>query len=91
MKYLLLIALLVSGTSSFAKDINIKVNGMVCSLCGQGIKKKFSQVKEVKSIQVDMDNKLVQLTTEGDADLADEQIKTIITESGYLVASIERK
>lgn len=91
MKNALIIALMIFTANSFAKEINIKVSGMVCSMCAQGIKKKFSQVKEVKEINVNLDNKFVQLKTEGETDVTDDKIKSIITEAGYNVASIERK
>ncbi|MCM2348729.1 MAG: heavy-metal-associated domain-containing protein [Bacteriovoracaceae bacterium] len=90
MKKFLIACLLISG-SAMAKDITIKVNGMVCSLCAQGIEKKFKDVSEVSSIKVDLDNKVVFLTTKGDLDINDESITKIITGAGYNVASIERK
>ncbi len=91
MKFFLAAALMTLSSLCFAREINVKVSGMVCSMCAQGIKKKFSAIKEVKEINVDLDKKFVQLKTEGDQDIKDEQIKTIITEAGYNVASIERK
>ena len=90
MKKLLLVCLLMSGTA-LAKDITVKVNGMVCSLCAQGIEKKFKDVSEVNSIKVDLDNKIVSITTKDDLDVDDERITKIITGAGYNVASIERK
>lgn len=90
MKKLLLVCLLMSGTV-FAKDITIKVNGMVCSLCAQGIEKKFKDVPEVASIKVDLDSKIVSVETKGDLDVSDDRITKIITGAGYNVASIERK
>lgn len=90
MKKLLIACLLISG-SAMAKDITIKVNGMVCSLCAQGIEKKFKDVSEVKTIKVDLDSKVVYLSTKDDLDINDEKITKIITGAGYNVASIERK
>ena len=91
MKLSLILGLLLVGQAAFAKDISVKVSGMVCSMCAQGIKKKFSQIKEVKEIKVNLDTKLVSIVTNEDQDLKDEKIKQIITEAGYNVASIERK
>lgn len=90
MKKLLLVCLFISGTA-LAKDITVKVNGMVCSLCAQGIEKKFNEVSEVHSIKVDLDNKVVSISTKDNLDLDDERITKIITGAGYNVASIERK
>lgn len=87
----LFIALLLVTTSAFAGETTIKVQGMVCSMCAQGIKKKFSVIKEVKGIDVNLDQKVVRITTEEGKSVDDEKIKKIITEAGYNVASIERK
>ncbi len=76
---------------AYAAEINVKVQGMVCSMCSQGIQKKFSAIKEVKSVQVDLTNKLVKLITNDGQNIEDAQIKKVITEAGYNVAAIERK
>jgi copper chaperone CopZ len=90
MKKVLLVLLLMSG-NVFADEISVKVQGMVCSMCAQGIKKKFSAIKEVKTINVNLDQKLVSISTEEGRNINDETIKKIITEAGYNVANIERK
>ncbi|MFP5483883.1 MAG: heavy-metal-associated domain-containing protein [Gammaproteobacteria bacterium] len=82
---------LLSITGVRAEDITVKVNGMVCSLCAQGIQKKFKAIRSVQEIKVDLSSKLVSIKTQNANDLADDKIKTIITEAGYNVASIERK
>ena len=89
----LLVLLLVSLLSplTYSKDITVKVQGMVCSMCAQGIHKKFSKIEGVKDIKVDLDSKLVTIITKDDQDLEDKKIKEIITEAGYNVATIERK
>lgn len=91
MKNAFVITLMLLTTNVFAKEITIKVSGMVCSMCAQGIKKKFSQIKEVKSIDVNLDSKLVSVKTDDSQDITDDKIKEIITGAGYNVASIERK
>lgn len=91
-KVLALTALLVTGIVQ-AKEIQIPVSGMVCSMCAQGIEKKFTKLEEVKTINVDLGNKLVTITTKEDKDLQNTQIKEIITEAGYNVnvEDIKRK
>lgn len=91
MKRIVLLSLILMSSQSFAKEINVKVSGMVCSMCAQGIKKKFTALAEVKSINVDLDNKLVKINTKEAAELSDEQITNIIKEAGYNVSNIERK
>jgi mercuric ion binding protein len=91
MKKLIVLALCILSPAVFAKDITVKVNGMVCSMCAQGIQKKFSKIPEVQTIKVDLDSKVVSIVTKENQDLEDSKIKEIITEAGYNVATIERK
>lgn len=91
MKKLALLLVLFQVPAVFAKEISVKVSGMVCSMCAQGIQKKFSKISEVKEIKVDLTTKVVSITTKDDKDLEDSKIKEIITEAGYNVSSIERK
>lgn len=88
--WIALFTLMVS-LSGYAGEIQVKVNGMVCSLCAQGIQKKFKSHGEVKSVDVNLDNKLVKIETQEGKDLSDEVVTNIIKEAGYNVAKIERK
>lgn len=73
-----------------AAEVNVKVSGMVCSMCAQGIQKKFSTLPGIKNLKVDLDKKFVKFET-GDQEVTDETITKLITEAGYNVAAIERK
>jgi len=84
-------ALLMMTTGAFAKEINVKVSGMVCSMCAQGIEKKFKTDPSVKSVDVNLDNKLVKISTHEGKDVEDTLIKKYITEAGYNVAEITRQ
>lgn len=90
MKKMLLVLSLFS-LSAFAGEINVKVSGMVCSMCAQGIQKKFSKIDAVKSLNVNLDNKLVKIETKEGKDVSDKVINELIKEAGYNVANIERK
>jgi mercuric ion binding protein len=68
----------------------VQVNGMVCAFCAQGIEKKFKALPEVASIKVSLETKKVELDTQEGKDISDEQIKKIITDSGYEIVKIER-
>ncbi|MFY7993841.1 MAG: heavy-metal-associated domain-containing protein [Bacteriovoracaceae bacterium] len=76
---------------SFADHIQVSVQGMVCSMCAQGIQKKFKAEASVSKVDVNLDEKMVHLETKGKNDLSDEQIKKVITEAGYSVKEISRK
>lgn len=91
MKKLLLITFMIGSLSAMAETVDVKVSGMVCSMCAQGIQKKFSSQESVKKLNVDMDNKLVTIETHDGKSISDDTIKTLITEAGYNVANISRK
>lgn len=91
MKKCLFLMLIFMTPVSFAEQITIKVNGMVCSMCAQGIQKKFSKLTEVKDMNVNLDTKIVSISTKNDQTVSDAKIKEIINEAGYNVQSIERK
>lgn len=99
MKKILILILLVMSPTIFAKEIKVNVQGMVCSLCSQGVQKKFAKVPGVTKTTFQLGKKegdvkilpSVVITTEGDKDLDDKFISELINEAGYNVASIERK
>ena len=73
--------------SALAAETSVSVKGMVCSMCAQGLQKKFSEAGMSK-VKVDLDRKLVVL--EG-KDLSDEEIRKIVTWAGYEAGDISRK
>jgi len=82
--------LLFTSAVSFAGEINVKVNGLVCSMCAQGIKKKFSKTPDVKGITVNLDEKLVRIEVKDGATVTDAEITKNIQEAGYNVVKIQR-
>ncbi len=88
MKTLALLALFASF-SALAETVQVNVSGMVCSMCAQGIKKKFTKLG-VKKIDVNLDTKVVTIETEKAGELTDKLVKETIEESGYAVANLKR-
>jgi mercuric ion binding protein len=74
-----------------AEEIKVEVKGMVCSMCAQGIQKKFKSVNGIESLDVNLDHKLVTIKTRDGEVVSDSVIKKMITEAGYNVGNIERK
>lgn len=74
-----------------AEQVTVTVKGMVCSFCAQGIKKTFLRKDGVSSVDVDLDKKIVSITTVKGATLKDSEIQQSIVDSGFEVISIERK
>lgn len=91
MKKLFIMVLLLGAVNVMAETVDVKVSGMVCSMCAQGIQKKFSSQESIKKLNVDMDNKMVSIETKDGQTISDETIKALITEAGYNVAGITRK
>lgn len=91
MKKILLFCLFSFALTVQAEIVKVDVNGMVCSMCIQGIKKKFSNVDHITNVDVDLDKKVVTLSTHGKNDVADDKIKNLITEAGYEVVNITRQ
>ncbi len=74
-----------------ADQISVAVKGMVCSFCAQGIKKTLLRKEGVESVEVDLDKKIVTITTRQGASMPDSEVKESIVDAGYEVLSIDRK
>ena len=72
-------AVAVAGPS----EVSVRVKGMVCAFCAQGIEKKFLAQKEVAKVFVTLEDKIVKLTLKDGQTLSKEKISEILKESGY--------
>lgn len=94
MKKILLIGFLLFGfsfTVLAGETVHIKVKGMVCSFCAQGITKKFKAGPSVGSVKVSLKDKWVDLKLKDGAVLDDKEIQKIINDAGYNVEEIRRE
>lgn len=71
-------------------DIDVKVKGMVCSFCIQGVEKKLSTEDSIEKFNVDIENSSVFIWLKQEKNLADDQIKKMILDAGYDVQQITR-
>ena len=90
MKKIFLVTLLMMSSTVFAEKMEVKVKGMVCSFCTNGVEKTFKAREEVKSIKVDMDEKLVSIDFKDQKTMSDDLVKKLITDAGFNVASVKR-
>ena len=82
---------LVAPTAPAAgKEVRVKVKGMVCAFCGQGLTKTFKSQAAVDTVDVDLDKKEVGLKMKDGKDLPDAEIATIIRDAGFNLDKIER-
>ena len=77
--------------SAWAETIRTTVNGMVCAFCATGIEKTFRKQAEVATVQVDLPQKTVTITTKPGRTLTDAKVKEIVTYSGYTMGKIIRE
>jgi mercuric ion binding protein len=88
-KYLLTLTITFGLSAAVSADtIKATVNGMVCGFCATGIEKTFKAQKEVKSVNVDLKNRLVTIDTKQGQTLQDAKITQLLKNSGYSVVSI---
>jgi copper chaperone CopZ len=86
---LFLAATLLSSTAQ-AGTIEMKVNGLVCGFCAQGIEKTLRRNPATADVFVSLENRLVAVATRDGQDIPDEELRKALTESGYYVKAIER-
>ncbi len=85
-----IILLALSGTA-YAETIKTSVNGLVCAFCATAIEKTFMAQAAVEAVKVDLDQKLVTITTKEGQNLDDETVKKLITDAGYAITNIIRE
>jgi copper chaperone CopZ len=91
MRYCLSLLITLSFAAAIrAETIKARVNGMVCGFCATGIEKTFKAQPEVKTVNVDLETKLVTVSTKEGKTLDDAKLKKLLTNSGYSVVSIDR-
>jgi copper chaperone CopZ len=93
MRHVLFALVILAGLSgsALAETIETTVNGMVCAFCATGIEKTFRKQPEVSTVKVDLQRKLVAITTKPGKTLSDAKIKEVVTYSGYTMGKINRK
>jgi cation transport ATPase len=86
----LIIDLSLCGIAA-ADTIKTSVNGMVCAFCATGIEKTFKAQPEVKTVTVDLQNKLVTIQTKQGQTIDDGKLKKLFGNTGYSVVAIARE
>jgi copper chaperone CopZ len=84
-----IVTLLLSVAAS-AGTIEMKVNGLVCAFCAQGIEKTLKGYPATADVVVSLENRLVAVATKDGQDIPDAELKKALTDAGYTVKSIAR-
>ena len=92
MRYTILVLIIALNFCSVAAADTIKasVNGMVCAFCATGIEKTFKAQREVDTVDVDLQHKLVTIHTKEGQTLDDAKLKKLFGNTGYSVVGITR-
>lgn len=77
--------------SASAAQIQVEVQGMVCSFCTQGIAKNFSKNAAVKKVDVNFKEAKVTIALRKNHDLSDSDIQEILLDSGFHAGKITRE
>ncbi len=88
-----LVTLIISlGVCSVAAADTIRatVKGMACNFCESAIEKTFRAQPEVKSVDVDLENKLVTIQTKHGQTMDDAKIRKLLGNAGYSVVAVVR-
>ena len=83
------ISMLVSWTAH-AATIEMKVYGMVCGFCAQGIEANLRKNPAVIDVVVSLEEKLVVVETRGTEDIDDAALGKAIADAGYAMKAVSR-
>ena len=79
----------VESVQDSGNQATVKVKGMVCAFCAQGIEKKFSARKEVESVKVDLDKMEVHLKYKKGMTISKDELKSIIEGAGFAFVGLD--
>jgi periplasmic mercuric ion binding protein len=85
---LMLMTLLAARVS--AETIEMKVNGLVCGFCAQGIEKTLRKNPATADVVVSLEEHLVAVATRDGQDIPDSVLREALTSSGYDIKTISR-
>ena len=90
-KSIFLAALLaLSVSTAHAATIEMKVYGLVCGFCAQGIEKTLRKNPATADVLVSLESRLVAVVTKEGADIPDAELTRALTNAGYDVKGITR-
>jgi len=82
-------ALLLTGVAQ-AGTIEMKVFGMVCGFCAQGIESNLRKNPAITDVQVTLEKQLVVVKTRDGEDVSDAALEKAIVDAGYDLKAVTR-
>lgn len=89
-RYLLLSALLTMASAVAARTIEMKVHGLVCAFCAQGIEKRLRDFAATDEVFVSLEQGLVAVALKEGEEIADAELRQALTDAGYTVVTVNR-
>jgi copper chaperone CopZ len=89
-KITLAVALMLTSLAAQADTIEMKVFGMVCGFCAQGIEASLRKNPATVDVVVSLEKQLVVVETRPGVDIADKDLKSAITSAGYDLKKVAR-
>ena len=65
--------------------VEVKIKGMVCSFCAQGLQKGIGKLEEVEKVEINLKKGCAKITVKKGETLSMDEVKEIIKDAGYLV------
>jgi mercuric ion binding protein len=91
MKRILLAGVLAAlSATAVADTIEMKVYGLVCAFCAQGIEKTLRKNPATEDVVVSLEDRLVAIATRSGQDIPDAELTKALTDAGYDVKAITR-
>jgi copper chaperone CopZ len=90
MKKLLICTFALLSAVANADTIEMKVYGLVCGFCAQGIEKTLRKNPATADVLVSLESGLVAVATQEGQDIPDADLTKALTDSGYDVKAITR-
>ena len=90
MKKWIICAIALIAGAAHAGTIEMKVYGLVCGFCAQGIEKTLRKNPATSDVIVSLEHKLVAIATRDGADISDAELTQALTDAGYDVKGITR-
>lgn len=86
----LLCAAPISALANESRQILVNVNGLVCAFCAHGIQRALSGEAATDQVEVDLEAGKVTIRLKPEGDIADDRLRTLLTDAGYTVTGIDR-
>jgi len=90
MKRIAFVLVLLAAGAAHAGTIEMKVFGMVCGFCAQGIESNLRKNPAVTDVQVSLEKQLVVVKTRDGQDVTDAALEKAITDAGYDLKGVAR-